>query len=138
VRAADDEASVNNLHLHDGSLTLEFPFKMAVAVETTPHPLLTTEHPLVIKRRILLPDNLTHTVEARYFPREEAGTKTGSASERLDLRVRVGKSSASRAAPLRHLEPPTDGITHLSSDYPPHLGYEGKVLTVCFYNVLIC
>lgn len=53
---------------HDSYMAIEYPFKMAVTLETSPYPLLRTQFPLTIKRRVILSENLTNTVEWRYLP----------------------------------------------------------------------
>jgi hypothetical protein len=86
-----DSYRIKVSQLRDGSTTLEYPFKMAVALETVPHPLLGTEHQLQAKRQIVLPDNLTHRFEWRYYQRPEVQPRRGKATERItgrQLRVR--------------------------------------------------
>ena len=93
---------------HDSLLTIQYPFKMAVSFETIPHPLLSTERPLLVRRRVILPDNVTHTAEWRYYGYNDA-------------------RSPAAAAQNPGLHPaPFDTVTSRSS--PP--GYHGKELLV--------
>ena len=112
-------------HLIDGSLTLEYPFNMAVALETTPHPVLSTEHPLMTRRRVLLPNNLTHSVEWRY-----TAMRKGKVIEKLGRKLRVGKpaSSSSSSPPQHDVRFPRHGETPVSNHSQR---WEGKILAVC-------
>lgn len=67
----------------DSSLTLEYPFKMAVALETIPHPLLGAEYRLQARRQIVLPNNLTHRVEWRYYQRPDGQSRRNKAADRV-------------------------------------------------------
>jgi len=67
---------------HDSYLAIEYPFKMAVTVETIPHPLLSTERPLSVRRRIILPNNRTNVAEWRYYGRGEVRTVRRTDAER--------------------------------------------------------
>jgi len=81
---------------------------MAVSFETIPHPLLSTERPLLVRRRVILPDNVTHTAEWRYYGYNDA-------------------RSPAAAAQNPGLHPaPFDTVPSRSS--PP--GYHGKELLV--------
>jgi len=75
---------------HDSLLAIEYPFKMAVSFETIPHPLLSTERPLVVRRRVILPDNVTHTAEWRYYGYNDARSPPSAAT---DLRARPDVTS---------------------------------------------
>jgi len=119
---------------HNSYLVIEYPFKMAVTLETSPHPLLSMQLPLTLKRRIILPDNLTNTVEWRYTSpgdgnemlwgrrEDQAGrggmglptpSKVYASPSRGDLRTRLGDGRQS-----------SEGINSNSQ------GYEGKTLLV--------
>jgi len=67
----------------DRSLTLEYPFKMAVAIETIPHPLLGAEYRLQARRQIVLPDNLVHRFEWRYYQRPDGQSRRGKTTDRV-------------------------------------------------------
>ena len=97
---------------HDSLLTIEYPFKMAVSFETIPHPLLSTERPLVMRRRVILPDNVTHTAEWRYYGYNDARSSTSTA-QNLALHAR-----------------PFDTVTSHGGSNNVH-GYHGKELLVC-------
>jgi len=97
---------------HDSLLTVEYPFKMAVSFETIPHPLLSVDERLMMRRRVLLPDNVTHTAEWRYYGYNDA------------------RSLASAAQNLAVYSRPFDTLTSgaRSNSLP---GYHGKELLVC-------
>jgi len=80
---------------HDSLLTIEYPFKMAVSFETIPHPLLSTERPLVVRRRVILPDNVTHSAEWRYYGYNDASSLTPGA-QNLALHARPFDTLTSR------------------------------------------
>lgn len=108
-------------YLHDGALVVEYPFKMAITLETTPHPLLSTEHTLQVKRKLILPAGLVHRTEWRYYVRRETSDKNGRLVARVGRRMRVGK-----------ITPPSSSPS--STDTSLGHGYEGKVLLVCVTN----
>jgi len=109
----------------DGSLALEYSFSMAVALETTPHPVLSTEHPLMTRRRVLLPNNLTHSVEWRY-----TAARRGKVIEKLGRKLRVGKPTSSSSSSQHDVKSsPRHGDTSSSSNTSQR--WEGKTLTVC-------
>jgi len=81
---------------HDSLLTIEYPFKMAVSFETIPHPLLSTERPLVIRRRVVLPDNVTHTAEWRYYGYNDVTRTPAAAAQNLAVHARPFESLRSR------------------------------------------
>jgi len=85
---------------HDSLLTIEYPFKMAVSFETIPHPLLSTERPLVMRRRVILPDNMTHTAEWRYYGYNDARSPA-AAAQNLVLHARPFDTVTSRDNSLR-------------------------------------
>ena len=96
-------------YLQDGSLLVHYPHNMAVALETSPHPLLSSEEQLQLKRKLVLPGNgIVNKLEWRFFPRGE------SIEEMIGLRrkLRVGSH---RLSPAQHAD-----VT----------GYSGKSLTV--------
>jgi len=69
---------------------------MAVSFETIPHPLLSTERPLVMRRRVILPDNVTHTAEWRYYGYNDARSPA-AAAQNLVLLARPLDTMTSRA-----------------------------------------
>ena len=98
---------------------------MAVTMETAPHPLLSTQHQLQVKRKILLPDDLKHRLEWRYYVRrddldtEAIGRR--KAIQRVGRRMRVGPTASNQHDMHATLDPMlADGS-----------GYEGKKLLVC-------
>jgi len=106
---------VNGLRVtypHDSLLTIEYPFKMAVSFETIPHPLLSTSRPLVMRRRVILPDNVTHTAEWRYYGYNDARSP----------------SSAAHNLPVHTI--PFETLASLGNDNSVR-GYHGKELLVC-------
>ena len=105
---------------------MEYPFNMAVTMETTPHPLLSTEHQLQVKRKIILPDRLIHRLEWRYYVRSDGESDSSSvgrrkAVQRVGRRMRVGPPSTASNQHDLH-----DSLDPLLSS-----GYEGKRLMVC-------
>ena len=113
-------------YLHDGALVVEYPFNMAITLETSPHPLLSTEHQLHVKRKIILPNNLVHRLEWRYYLRREGSTKKSKTIDRVGRRMRVGKVPASR-----HVNRHRHAGTAESDDvHGTGGGYEGKYLLV--------
>ena len=121
-------------------MVVEYPFKMAITLETTPHPLLSTQHQLHVKRKIILPDNLVHRLEWRYYLRRERTSLNGKVIDKIGRRMRVGKGAststtsrhrgrASYSAPALHAEP----ITTTARRPTPServSGYDGKMLMV--------
>jgi len=107
------DTGVNGLRVsypHDSLLTVEHPFKMAVSFETIPHPLLSTQRPLLVRRRVILPDNVTHTAEWRYYGYDDA-MSPAAAAQNLALHSASFDAVTSRNSPSR--------------------GYHGKELLVC-------
>ena len=114
-------------YLHDGSLVVEYPFNMAITLETSPHPLLSTEHQLQVKRKVILPENLVHRLEWRYFLRRDGKTRRSKVIDKVGRRMRVGKPKgwSGTTARLRH----DPGQMH-ASGLDTESGYEGKNLMV--------
>ncbi len=112
-------------YLHDGSLVVEYPFNMAVTMETSPHPLLSTEHSLQVRRKIILPNDLIHRLEWRYYlRREKEEMQRRKTVRRIGRRMRVGSA-------LHGSDRPRLGDTHMHvPTNPDAVGYEGKVLMV--------
>ena len=125
-------------YLHDGALVVEYPFKMAITLETSPHPLLSTQHQLHVKRKIILPDNLVHRLEWRYYLRRERKNQNGKVIDKIGRRMRVGKAPSSRhRGRARSATAAAAAIVHAESITarrpPPSArpsGYEGKMLMV--------
>lgn len=94
------------IHMTDGSMTVEYPFNMAVAVTTKVQTLSNTaDHQMQISRRILLPDGLTYRVDWKYFQRrsgEASRSRKTKAMERAGRKLRVGSYSDVRPHPHRH------------------------------------
>ena len=114
---------------------------MAVTLETSPHPLLNTEHQLQLKRRVILPNNIVHRLEWRYFPRFQRDEEGGGAKEMVSLRrrMRVGGRGGGTSGPLNSgslrmshdlHDVDADNDESLVSSYTE--GYAGKALTVCY------
>ena len=101
-------------------------------METSPHPLLSTEHQLHVRRKIILPDGLIHRLEWRYYLRRDR-PRSSSEVDSVGRRMRVGKPAARHEARVRygetflHESPDTaDG----TASVPAQAGYEGKLLMV--------
>ena len=109
-------------YLHDGSLVVEYPFNMAITLETSPHPLLSTDQPLHIKRKIILPDNMVHKLEWRYYLRRERTPDNRKLVRKIGRRMRVGNTDVHAGSRLRAFG--DSSPLHASS------GYDGKVLMV--------
>ena len=126
------EAQTKVSYLRDGALVVEYPFNMAVLVETTPHPLLSTEHQLQLKRKIILPDKLSHRLEWRYYLYREGETdSTGTGRhktriQRVGRRMRVGADTSAHQHDMHDMLDPL-----LTSS-----GYQGKRLLVCVPTIL--
>ena len=120
-------------YLHDGSLVVEYPFNMAITLETSPHPLLSTEHQLQVKRKVILPDNLVHRLEWRYYLRRDGKTRRSKTIDKVGRRMRVGKTRAGPTARLRH-DPGQMHAPSAATDTEP--GYEGKILMVGVLHLL--
>ena len=110
-------------YLHDGALVVEYPFHMAITMETNPHPLLSTEHQLHVKRKVILPDNVVHRLEWRYYLRKDGSAgnarRTGGKVDKVGRRVRVGTPRHDGRAP-----PDLHELTSAEG------GFEGKALMV--------
>ena len=125
-------------YLQDGSLLVEQPHQLAVALETSPHPLLNTQHQLQLKRKLLqLPGGLTHRLEWRYYPRYQRGGAGGGGGRGVMTGVRRKMRVGAALLP--------DSTRHAVHDYVPpvddpstayQLGYAGKSLAVCAPSVL--
>ena len=114
------------LYPHDSYLAIEYPFKMAVTLETNPHPLLSTQLPLMMKRKIIMSDNLTQLVEWRYYSSENG---IGEPRLRREIGRRPTALPIRADAKLRH----SDTIsTSATAEGPAFWGYEGKELRVCW------
>ena len=110
-------------YLHDGALVVEYPFHMAITMETNPHPLLSTEHQLHVKRKVILPDNVVHRLEWRYYLRKDGSAgnarRTGGKVDKVGRRMRVGTPRHDGRAP-----PDLHELTSAEG------GFEGKALMV--------
>jgi YD repeat-containing protein len=113
---------------HDSFLAIEYPFKMAVTLETVPHPLLSTERPLVVRRRIILPDNRTHAVEWRYYGRGNDATRN-----HLSL---LSASAAMQSGMIPRSLSPNEAMIAGGDDVSSRWGYRGRDLLVNGENVL--
>lgn len=118
-------------YLDDGSLVVEYPFNMAVTLETSPHPLLSTEHQLQVKRKVILPGNLVHRLEWRYFLRRDGKTRRSKVIDKVGRRMRVGKVRSGTSARLRHDPAASTDEMHALGMDSSAAGYEGKHLMVC-------
>ena len=93
-------------------------------METNPHPLLSTEHQLHVKRKVILPDNVVHRLEWRYYLRRDGGVagsvrRTGGKIDKVGRRMRVGTPRHDGRAP-----PDLHELTSAEG------GFEGKALMV--------
>lgn len=88
------------VQLADGSMTLEYPFNMAIAMATSMHAPISVEHQMHISRRVVLPEGLAHRVEWRYYLRRAgdaaARARKSKATERIGRRMRVGSTAGAR------------------------------------------
>ena len=118
-------------YLRDGALVVEYPFNMAITMETIPHPLLSTEHQLHVKRKVILPNNLVHRLEWRYYLRKDRRISQRKVLSRIGRRMRVGeRTPASRHVGSRSwhdldLDPALHGGSEGTTG-----GYSGKALWV--------
>lgn len=110
---------------------------MAVTMETIPHPLLSTERPLSVRRRIILPDNRTHVAEWRYYGRSD--TKMLRKAE-ADRGVRASSkqgmpsvfSAAGSTGPKLQIAGDSENA---AEDSTSRWGYKGKELMVICLSV---
>lgn len=117
--------------MHDGALVVEYPFNMAITMETNPHPLLNTEHELHVKRKIILPDSLIHRLEWRYYLRREGNNRRSKIVQKIGRRMRVGKMAPSRhGGRHRHASTRGEDDDDLHASVSSGEGYEGKTLMV--------
>lgn len=126
-------SDVRAAYPHDSYLALEYPFKMAVTMETIPHPLLSTDRPLSVRRRIILSDNRTHVAEWRYYGRGDVRTARRTDSDRgvrasgkhalAAPGISSGGSSASKVQATETQDTNGDGSAG-------RWGYKGKELLV--------
>ena len=115
-------------YLQDGSLIVEYPFDMAVTMETSPHPLLSTEHQLQVKRKVILPgDALTHRLEWRYYLKRDRVDGSRSVS-RVGRRMRVGSAYSNRHVRLGDVA--SSSLHDSNNNDLNSRGYEGKALLV--------
>ncbi len=124
---ASGKARTKVSYLHDGALVVEYPFNMAITMETNPHPLLSTQHQLHVKRKVILPDNLVHRLEWRYYLRRDRRVREHKILTKIGRRLRVGKPGASsrHGSRARH-----DGAESEHASPDEGEGYEGKALLV--------
>lgn len=100
-------------------------------METIPHPLLSTERPLSVRRRIILPDNRTHVAEWRYYGRGDVRTGRRTDTDRgvrasgKHTVITPGFSGAGSKAQIVADLQDTAG-----DDANGRLGYRGKELLV--------
>lgn len=101
-------SKVNVVQLADRSMSLEYPFNMAIAMDTVAHTLTSVDHQLQVRRRIVLPDGLVHRMEWRYYQRRLTGDgrtpRKNKPAERLGRKLRVGRTSTRHDNPsaLQH------------------------------------
>ena len=116
---------------------------MAITMETNPHPLLSTEHELHVRRKVILPDNLIHRLEWRYFVRWEGRQRKSQVVERVGKRMRVGRTRhhGSHGGHLRQgqtsnqeADGDPQGPNPLHDALSIGHGYEGKTLLVSMPN----
>ena len=129
-------------YLHDGALVVEYPFHMAITMETNPHPLLSTEHQLYVKRKVILPDGLVHRLEWRYYLKHNRATAANQRTlSRIGRRMRVSDNAAAAAARSSGSSSGSRSRSHgpttpLHAAYVEPVdsvaeGYNGKALWVC-------
>ncbi|CAH1776702.1 unnamed protein product [Owenia fusiformis] len=80
-------------YTQDGSLVVEYPSNMAVTIETNSHPVLGNDHPMHMKRKVIMPDNLIHRLEWRYYLRREGKSRKNKMIDKIGRRMRVGDAS---------------------------------------------
>ncbi|XP_074650354.1 teneurin-m-like [Tubulanus polymorphus] len=106
----------------DGSLVIEYPTEMAVTIETSPHPLLSSEHPIHLRRKIIMPQHIVHRLQWRYYIRRER-----TRVKRFDTFGRVMRVKR-QASSSWHADSNIDALT---DDLDMHeIGYNGKILMV--------
>ncbi|XP_064637221.1 teneurin-m-like isoform X2 [Lineus longissimus] len=118
------EARSKISYTSDGSLVVEYPTRMAVTIETSPHPLLSSEYPISIRRKIILPQNLIHRLQWRYYIRREKENKRVKRVKEIGRWMRVKRQSSRNVGAN-----PGEHDMH-------EVGYNGKVLMLNGENLL--
>ena len=98
-----------------------------MTVETQPHPLLDFEHELKVKRKIILPENLHHRLEWRYYLRREGRSRRTKLVNKIGRRMRVG-GARFRHGKNRQSEPVMHDLHDAAAAH--NVGYNTKALRV--------
>lgn len=109
------QAETKVTYLPDGAVVVVFPSNLTVALETSTHPVLESEHRMHFKRKVVLPSTHVHRLEWRYYLRRDGRSRKSRIINKIGRRTRVGGHYSQHA------------LMHESHDE----GYKGKMLLVC-------
>lgn len=105
-------------YLPDGGVVVMYPTNMSINIESGGHPVLSNQHRMHFKRKIIGPNKLVHKLEWRFYARRRYSPSCGRKTlQRLGSKMRVGESRP-----------------HVSMSDSPDIGFsrgEAKALRVC-------
>lgn len=100
-----------------------YPTNMSINIESGGHPVLSNQHRMHFKRKIIGPNKLVHKLEWRFYARRRYSPSCGRKTlQRLGSKMRVGESRP-----------------HVSMSDSPDIGFsrgEAKALRVCLMFLL--
>lgn len=80
-------------YLPDGGVVVMYPTNMSVTIESGGHPVLSNQHRMHFKRKIIGPNKLVHKLEWRFYARRRYSPSCGRKTlQRLGRKMRVGES----------------------------------------------
>lgn len=80
-------------YLPDGGVVVMYPTNMSINIESGGHPVLSNQHRMHFKRKIIGPNKLVHKLEWRFYARRRYSPSCGRKTlQRLGSKMRVGES----------------------------------------------
>ncbi|XP_056012586.1 teneurin-m-like isoform X7 [Ostrea edulis] len=93
VKISQGVAETQVTYLPDGGVVVMYPTNMSVTIESGGHPVLSNQHRMHFKRKIIGPNKLVHKLEWRFYARRRYSPSCGRKTlQRLGRKMRVGES----------------------------------------------
>ncbi|XP_062616760.1 teneurin-2-like [Saccostrea cucullata] len=93
VKISQGAAETQVTYLPDGGVVVMYPTNMSITIESGGHPVLSNQHRMHFKRKIIGPNQLVHKLEWRFYARRRYSPSCGRKTlQRLGSKMRVGES----------------------------------------------
>ncbi|XP_061169950.1 teneurin-m-like isoform X6 [Saccostrea echinata] len=93
VKISQGAAETQVTYLPDGGVVVMYPTNMSITIESGGHPVLSNQHRMHFKRKIIGPNKLVHKLEWRFYARRRYSPSCGRKTlQRLGSKMRVGES----------------------------------------------